>query len=217
MEPEQMLLLGAVAFVIFFSIAFPLLRRRHRAGTAKKWARERGWQHRKRDQALINHLEHRDFQIGRSQQFNNVVWGTYGPYTALSGEFQFKVDETDSEGDSTTYTRWIRVSGLQLVPPLPRIAVSPQGMLGRMTREFFKNQNITGDQGFDKAFSVDYADAYAIQHLLGPSVRHYCFAYPKRSFAISGDWIFTWETKKRKFKAVDGDFEYLTGLVARLR
>ncbi|WP_370290336.1 hypothetical protein [Nocardioides sp.] len=187
---EALFALFVVAFIALCFAAVPVLivvglrNAKKRRESIAAWARDREWEYRPSDHALVDRFQGAPFGRGSGRRATNVVLGRY-----LGRDFTaFDYHWTTGSGDDST-SHGATVLALHLGVHAPELAVGPTTTLRRWVDGLTGRDIEIGDPAFDQAFTVHSSSPEFARDVLLSEVRDVMRAFPTLSWRITGDSI----------------------------
>ncbi|HEX2132004.1 MAG TPA: hypothetical protein VHH15_10610 [Actinophytocola sp.] len=216
--------LAPVAFVLVFvaiiGFAIWLLVRTARRNRAPRdpaagrdlarLAAARGWRYTPRDEEFVRRYD--GYPFGRGGPALDLVTGTHRGREFAS--FQYSPPRALQPGEYSAEIDYVRVFAVSLPGPVPSVLVSPASAAPRWARRY-----TTGDDEFDRAFTVGTEDEPFANQVLTPTVQRRLLDDPPPGPLRFGDQaLLTWRPDRGGFDPheVDAVLDRLCDLLDQL-
>ena len=198
MGAAPFLLFGAfLAFVILVAVLGWLSAKKRREGFAAL-AAARGWAYTERDDRWTETFSGSPFGQGHNRRAANVLTGQYEGRGFVAFDYVYYTTEhsTDAQGHATTREESHRfgVVALDVGAMFPPLAVSPEGMFGRMIGRITGRDIELESEDFNRAFTVTCPDRKFASDVLHPRMMEFLLAHPESAFRFDRTWVLSVET-----------------------
>ena len=178
-------------FVGFFALAIVLIvvglaqaKKRREALTA--FAAARGWTMRESDQSLVTRFGGHPFDTGRSPRATNCLYGSHDGRHLVAFDYQYKTSSGSGDNRRTTTHRY-SVVAMSLGVPTPRLAVSPEGAVGRFFGRLTNRDIELESEDFNRAFTVTADDRRFASDVLHPKMMQMLLRWPALGWRFEAD------------------------------
>ncbi|WP_436699789.1 hypothetical protein [Nocardioides sp. BYT-33-1] len=205
--------LVVVALVVLLALGVSAAAKRaaeRRAGLAA-FARDREWEFRPSDPALVERFAGAPFGRGHARQATNVLLGRYDGRAFTAFDYQFT---TGSGEDSSRHT--YSVLALNLGVRAPDLAVGPTSTLRRWVDSLTGRDIEIGDPAFDAAYTVHSSAPEFAADVLLSDVRDVMRHHPALSWRITGDSLLVIRAGAHTPAEVDAKLHLMDALLDRI-
>ncbi|MDP2772403.1 MAG: DUF3137 domain-containing protein [Nocardioides sp.] len=180
-----------LVFIGFFALVVVLIvvgmvqaKKRREALTA--FAAARGWTMRESDQSLVTRFGGSPFGTGSSRKATNCLYGSHDGRHMVAFDYQYQTSSGTGD-DRRTTTHHYSVVAMSLGVATPRLAVSPEGPVGRFFGRLTNRDIELESEDFNHAFTVTSDDRRFASDVLHPKMMQMLLRWPALGWRFEAD------------------------------
>lgn len=180
-----LLFLGFFALVIVL-IVVGVIQNKKRREALTAFAGARGWTMRDSDPSLVGRFGGHPFDTGDSRRATNCLYGSHDGRHVVAFDYQYETTSGTGEDRRTTTHRY-SVVAMSLGTVMPRLAVSPEGPVGRFFGRLTNKDIELESEDFNRAFTVTADDRRFASDVLHPQMMQTLLQWPGLGWRFEGD------------------------------
>lgn len=202
--------LGVVGLVVLL-VSIGRKRAAERQALVSGWALHRDWEYAPSDPALVNRFEGAPFGRGHARSATNVVRGRHDGRHFVAFDYHY----TTSSGENSSRHQ-VSVLAMSLGVQTPGLAVGRTTSFGRLWNSLTGRDVPTGDEMFDRTFTVVSPSAEFAQDVLNPTVKEIVWRWPDLAWRLAGDSMLVIRTGTHDPHEVEAKLHFMDDLIDRI-
>ena len=157
-------------FLVIAGVVAYFRYKREQARTAQllQWASANNWQFAAADDAWAQRWNGPPFDEGDHRKVRNVISGGWQSRPFMSFDYSYETHSSNSNGSRSTTVHRFTVVSLALPTDLPRLQITPEGLLDRIGHVFGMADIDLESEDFNRAFRVTCSDPKFASDVLTP-------------------------------------------------
>ncbi len=206
------------ALVVFGLVAYLAWKaEQKRIAELQAYAASRGWAYTPRDDTWHERFNGSPFHSGHGRRSTKILTGPHDGRQASVFDFVYHTTETSTDAQGHTRTREVshrfNVVALALGAMTPGLAVSPEGVFGRLIGRMFNNDIELESEEFNRAFTVNSEDRKFAFDVLHPRMMELLLQHRDTAWRIDQGWLLTVENGSYEIPDVERRLDFADRLL----
>ncbi|MCD4535165.1 DUF3137 domain-containing protein [Nocardioides sp. cx-169] len=209
-----LLFLGFTALVIVVFVVSLVQAKRRREGMTA-FAAARGWTYRESDDSLVTRFSGDPFGTGSSRRATNCLYGAHDGRPMVAFDYRYTTSSGTGD-DHSTETHTYSVVAMSLGVPVPPLAVSPEGPVGRFFGRLTNRDIELESEDFNRAFTVLAHDRRFASDVLHPQMMQMLLQWPALGWRFEGDSMLVVRAGDHEPHEVDATLAVMDAILDRV-
>jgi hypothetical protein len=171
------------------------LRDQKRRQVLQQFALAKGWRYVAEDDSLAVRWSDTPFGQGDRRRARNVLMGLERGRPMVAFDYSYETESTDSQGRRSRTTHRYSVVAVALPVPLPRLQVTPEGVLRRAAEAIGIGAGVELEsEDFNRRFTVTARNPKFASDVLTPRTMEALLAAPPTAWRIEGSDMLSWDS-----------------------
>lgn len=209
------LLFSGFFVLVVVLIVVGVIQNKARREALTAFAASRGWTVRESDPSLVTRFSGSPFGTGDSRRATNCLYGSHDGRHVVAFDYQYETTSGSGDDRSTT-THHYSVVAMSLGTVMPRLAVSPEGPVGRFFGRLTNRDIELESEDFNRAFTVTADDRRFASDVLHPQMMQMLLQWPALGWRLEGDSMLVIRSGHHQPSEIDSTLAVIDAIVDRI-